>query len=71
MVADPEIMGGDPVFQGTRVPVHLIAGIRAFAVHAKDAAARRVYDQFDFVPSPTDPMHLFVLIKDLRRLIEA
>ena len=24
-VSDPEIMGGDPVFRGTRVPVHLIA----------------------------------------------
>jgi len=47
-----------------------IGGIRAFAVHAKDAAARRFYEHFDFVPSPTDPMHLFVLIKDLRRLIE-
>lgn len=25
VVSDPEIMGGDPVFRGTRVPVHLIA----------------------------------------------
>src|SRR5271166_4583858 len=41
-----------------------IGGIRAFAVHAKDAPARRFYEHFDFVPSPTDPMHLFVLIKD-------
>ncbi len=24
VVSDPEIMGGDPVFRGTRVPVHLI-----------------------------------------------
>jgi hypothetical protein len=48
-----------------------IGGIRAFAGHAKDAAARRFYEHFDFVPSPTDSMHLFVLIKDLRRLIEA
>jgi uncharacterized protein (DUF433 family) len=27
--SDPEIMGGDPVFRGTRVPVHMIADIRA------------------------------------------
>ena len=47
-----------------------ICGVRAFAVHAKDAAARRFYEHFDFEPPPTDPMHLFVLIKDLRRLIE-
>ena len=46
-----------------------IAGIRAFAVHAKDDEARRFYEQFDFIPSPTDPMHLFVLLKDVRRII--
>jgi hypothetical protein len=40
-----------------------IGGIRAFAVHAKDAPALRFYEHFDLVPSPTDPMHLFVLIK--------
>lgn len=45
-----------------------IAGIRAFAVHAKDEAASAFYRHFDFVPSPTDPLHLFVLIKDLRRV---
>ena len=48
-----------------------IAGIRAFAVHAKDEVARRFYEHFDFVPSPTDPMHLFVLLKDVRRIIAA
>jgi len=46
-----------------------IAGIRAFAVHAKDEVARRFYLKFDFIPSPSDPMHLFVLLKDLRRII--
>jgi uncharacterized protein (DUF433 family) len=25
VMSDPEVMGGDPVFRGTRVPVHLIA----------------------------------------------
>ena len=44
-----------------------IAGIRSLAVHAKDEQARRYYEQFDFVPSPTDPFHLFVLLKDIRR----
>ena len=48
-----------------------IAGIRALAVHAKDEEARRFYEHFDFVPSPTDPMHLFVLLKDVRRIISA
>lgn len=46
-----------------------IAGIRAFAVHAKDDDARRFYEHFDFIPSPTDPLHLFVLLKDVRRII--
>jgi GNAT superfamily N-acetyltransferase len=46
-----------------------IAGIRALAVHAKDQEARRLYEHFDFVPSPTDPMHLFVLLKDVRRIV--
>ena len=27
VISDPEIMGGDPVFRGTRVPVHMIAGL--------------------------------------------
>jgi GNAT superfamily N-acetyltransferase len=46
-----------------------IAGIRALAVHAKDEEARRFYEHFDFVPSPTDPLHVFVLLKDVRRAI--
>lgn len=46
-----------------------IAGIRAFAVHAKDEEARSFYQKFDFIPSPTDPMHLFILLKDVRRII--
>ncbi len=45
-----------------------IAGIRAFAVHAKDDDARAFYEHFDFVASPTDPMHLFLLLKDIRPL---
>lgn len=44
-----------------------IAGIRALAVHTKDDGAKRYYEQFDFAPSPTDPLHLFVLLKDLRK----
>jgi predicted N-acetyltransferase YhbS len=48
-----------------------IAGIRAFAVHAKDEEARSFHERFDFIPSPTDPMHLFVILKDVRRIIAA
>ena len=45
-----------------------IAGIRALAVHAKDDPARSFHEHFGFVPAPTDPLHLFILIKDLRRI---
>jgi hypothetical protein len=46
-----------------------IAGIRAFAVHAKNDRARAFYEHFDFIASPTDPLHLFVLLKDVRGLL--
>ncbi len=47
-----------------------IAGVRAFAVHAKDDGARAFYRHFGFVPSPTDARHLFLLMKDVRRASE-
>jgi GNAT superfamily N-acetyltransferase len=43
-----------------------IAGIRALAVHAKDDPARAFCEHFGFVQSPTDPYHLFRLLKDIR-----
>ncbi|MCV0351612.1 MAG: GNAT family N-acetyltransferase [Nitratireductor sp.] len=46
-----------------------IAGIRALLVHAKDDEARAWYERFDFDPSPTDPYHLFLLMKDLRAIL--
>lgn len=46
-----------------------IAGIRALAVHAKDDKARTFYRHFDFIDSPSDPLHLFLLMKDLRRYV--
>jgi GNAT superfamily N-acetyltransferase len=48
-----------------------IAGIRAFAVHAKDDRARAFYEHFDFVPSPSDPYHLFRLLKDIHSLLRS
>lgn len=46
-----------------------IAGIRALLVHAKDDEARAWYERFDFEPSPTDPYHLFLLMKDIKALL--
>lgn len=45
-----------------------IAGIRAVIVHAKNDNARRFYEHFDFDPSPTDSYHLYLLVKELRKL---
>jgi GNAT superfamily N-acetyltransferase len=46
-----------------------IAGIRCLLVHAKDDMARRWYQSWDFEPSPTDPYHLFLMLKDLKSLL--
>ncbi|MFN8589749.1 MAG: GNAT family N-acetyltransferase [Burkholderiaceae bacterium] len=46
-----------------------IAGIRCLLVHAKDDAARRWYASWEFESSPTDPYHLFLMLKDLRGLL--
>ncbi len=48
-----------------------IAGIRALLVHARDDEARLWYQKYDFEPSPTDPFHLFLLMKDLRALLDS
>lgn len=48
-----------------------IGGIRALGAHAKDDRARAFYEHFGFLPSPTDPLHLFLLTKDLRRMAAA
>ena len=43
-------------------------GIRALLIHAKDESAREFYMKCaEFEPSPTDPLHLFLLMKDLRK----
>jgi len=48
-----------------------IAGIRAFAVHAKDDEAKSFYERFDFIESPSDPYHLFRLLKDIRAALKS
>ena len=44
-----------------------VIGGRAVLVHAKDEDARGFYERFGFEPSPTDDLHLLMLIKDLRK----
>jgi GNAT superfamily N-acetyltransferase len=43
-----------------------LIGVRALIAHAKDEKAKAFYARFDFEPSPTDPLHMFLLMKDIR-----
>lgn len=45
-------------------------GVRALLVHVRDDAARAFYlHHAEFVPSPTDPLHLFLNLKSARRAV--
>lgn len=46
-------------------------GGRAFLVHAKDDQARAFYLKFGMEESPTNPLHLLLLFKDIRQSLEA
>ena len=45
-------------------------GVRALLIHCEDERARSFsLHHAEFDPSPTDPLHLVLLIKDLRRAL--
>jgi GNAT superfamily N-acetyltransferase len=46
-----------------------LIGARALLVHAKDDNAKGFYEHFDFEPSPSDPYHMLLIMKDLLRLV--
>lgn len=46
-------------------------GGRAILVHAKDEEARTFYLKFGMEESPTNPLHLLLLFKDIRQSLEA
>ena len=46
-----------------------IAGIRALLVYAKDEPARQWYLNWEFEPSPSDPFHMFILMKDIKATV--
>ncbi len=47
-------------------------GVRAVLIHAESAQARAFYLHLaEFEPSATDPMHLFLLMKDLKATIRS
>jgi GNAT superfamily N-acetyltransferase len=45
-----------------------IVGCRALLVHAKDHTAQAFYRKFGFEPSPIDALHLYLLMKDIKRI---
>jgi GNAT superfamily N-acetyltransferase len=47
-----------------------VIGGRAFLVHAKDEEARALYLKFGMEESPTNPFHLMLLFKDIRRTLD-
>jgi GNAT superfamily N-acetyltransferase len=46
-------------------------GVRAMLVHAIDEDARAFYVRYGLEPSPTDPLHLMILIKDIAKAVKA
>lgn len=47
-----------------------VIGVRAVLIHCESEAARDFYLRLaKFDPSPTDPMHLLLMMKDLRRAL--
>jgi GNAT superfamily N-acetyltransferase len=48
-----------------------IVGARVLLVHAKHEQAKSFYMQYDFEESPTDPLHLLLLMKDLRATLKS
>ena len=45
-----------------------LVGSRAIVTHAKDETAKSFYQRFQFVPSPLNELHLYLLMKDIRGL---
>jgi GNAT superfamily N-acetyltransferase len=59
----------DALFQVASIAERV--GVRALLIHAATPEAAAFYRSIDpgFEPSPTDPLHVILLIKDLRRAI--
>lgn len=59
----------DALFQVAAIAERV--GVRALLIHAETPEAAAFYQAIDpgFEPSPTDPLHVILLLKDLRRAI--
>jgi len=47
-----------------------IVGARAVLVHAKDLSAQAFYCKFGFTPFPDHELHLFLLMKDIKDIVQ-
>lgn len=64
-------LGVDLSCQGLGLGKALV-GVRALLIHCENDAARDFYlHPAKFDASPTDPLHLFLLIKDLRKALDS
>jgi len=59
----------DAIARSVRVAEQI--GVRAILVHALHDEARRFYTRYQFEPSPTDALHLMLLIKDAKASVAA
>ena len=59
----------DAILRTLQVADHV--GVRALLAHALDQTAADFYARYDFQPSPTDPLHMMLLLKDARALLRA
>ena len=64
-----ERLGSPLSVEGLQTATWILMDYGDVVFHIFQEEARRFYEHFDFVPSRTDPMHLFVLLKDVRRII--
>ncbi len=46
-------------------------GVRVLLVHAKHERAKQWYERYGFEESPTDTLHLMLLMKDIRRFADS
>jgi predicted N-acetyltransferase YhbS len=53
------------------VAVSQEAGLRLLLAHALNEQARTFYVKFGFEPSPTDPMNLQIIVKDIEASLES
>jgi len=52
------------------IQVSAKVGVRGIIVHSKDDQSREFYLKYGFEPSPIDNLHLYLLIKDIKKTLD-